>query len=82
MLKIKTAEGGVVMATILVCMKTFYVKFRTGEVRLIVSKTYIIPSLKSDLLSVKILNCQGYRFINDADPEDSGIFAVIDRKID
>jgi hypothetical protein len=63
-------------------MKTYYIKSRTGEIRQIVSnlKVYIVPwlrFLRTDLISVKSLNSQGYRVIHDADPEESGIFPVL-----
>jgi hypothetical protein len=54
--EIKTAEGGVVMTTTHVCMKTYYVKSRTGETRPLTTKAFIVPSLRSDLISVKSLN--------------------------
>jgi hypothetical protein len=38
------------MATTHVCMTIYYVKTRTGEIRLIVTKAYIAPSLKNDLI--------------------------------
>ncbi len=45
------------MATTHLCIKSFYVEI-TGEGCPIVSKTYIIPLLSNDLLSVKSLNRQ------------------------
>ncbi len=79
--EIKTADGRVVMTTTHVCMKTYYVKTRTGESRPIVTKVYIIPSLRTDLISVESLNRQGYRVIHDADLEESGICPVFNEKI-
>ncbi len=70
------------MTTTHVCMKTYYVKSRTGEIRLIVTKAYIVPSLSSDLMSVKSLNHQGYRAVHDPDPEESGIYPMFNGKID
>jgi hypothetical protein len=66
--EIKTAEGGVVMTTTHVCMKTYYVKSRTGDIRPITTKAFIVPSLRSDLISVKFFNRQGYRVVHDPDP--------------
>ncbi len=61
--EIKTAasEGGIVLTTTHVCMKTYYVKSRTGEIRPLTTKAFIVPSLRSDLISVKSLKRQGYR---------------------
>jgi hypothetical protein len=70
------------MTTTHVCMKTYYVKSRTGEIRPLTTKAFIAPSLKSDLISVKSLNSQGYRVIYDSDPEESGIYPIFDGKID
>jgi hypothetical protein len=82
--EIKTAERGVVMTTTHVCMKTYYVKSRTVEIRSLTTKPFIVPSLRTDLISVKSLNRQGYRVIHDPDPEESGIYPVMifDGKID
>ncbi len=51
--EIKTAEGGVVMTTTHVCMKTYYVRTRTGEIRPLTTKAFNVSSLRSDLISVK-----------------------------
>jgi hypothetical protein len=73
---IQTAQGGTVMLTTHVCLKTYFVRDRTGELRPITTKTYIVKNLKHDLLSGKGLNKAGYRIILDEDPEESGVFAV------
>ena len=78
---IHTAEGGTVVTTTHVYLKTYYARDRTGELRPITTKTYIVKNLKHDLLSGKMLNKAGYRIILDEDPEESGIFAVNERKI-
>jgi hypothetical protein len=41
------------MTTTYVCMKTYYVKPRTGEICPLTTKAFIVPSLRSDLISVK-----------------------------
>jgi hypothetical protein len=41
-----------------------------------------VPGLKHDLLSVKGLNKAGYGANRDPDPEQSGVHAVINNKID
>jgi hypothetical protein len=78
---IQTAQGGTVMLTSHVCLKTYFVRDRTGELRPITTKTYIVKGLKRDLLSGKALNRAGYRIILDEDPEESGVYAVNDGKI-
>ena len=50
---ISTAQDGTVMTTTHVCLKTYYVRDRTGELRPITTKTYIVKNLKHDLLSGK-----------------------------
>ena len=47
--KIKSAEGGMVMETTHMCMKTFDVRTRTGENRPITTKDFICPKLGTDL---------------------------------
>ncbi len=69
------------MTTTHVCMKTYYVKSRTGEIRPL-TKAFIVPSLRADLICVKSLNRQGYRIIHDPDPEESEIYPIFDGKID
>ena len=49
--RIHTAQGGTVMATTHVCLKTYYVRDRTGKLRPITTKTYIVQNLKHDLSS-------------------------------
>jgi hypothetical protein len=62
--------------SVTVCLTTYYVRDRTGELRPITTKTYIVNNLKHDLLSGKALNKAGYRIILDKDPEELGVFAV------
>ena len=78
---IQTAQGGTVMLTTHVCLKTYFVRDRTGELRTLTTKKYIVKNLKHDLLSGKALNRAGYRVIYDQDPEESGVYAVLDGKI-
>ena len=70
------------MTTTHVCMRTYYVKSRTGEIRPLTTKAFIVPPLRSDLISVNSLNRRGYRVIHDQDPEESGIYPIFDGKID
>jgi hypothetical protein len=70
------------MTTKHVRLKTYYVKSRTGEIRPLTTKAFIVPSLRSDLISVKSLNRQGYIVIHDPDPEESGRYPILNGKID
>jgi hypothetical protein len=45
-------------------------------------KAYVVPGLKQDLLSVKGINKAGYAVYQHPDPEQSGVYAVINNKID
>ncbi len=70
------------MSTTHLCLKTYYVGDRLGEIRPIVVKAYVVPGLKYDLLSVKGLNKCGYAVFHHPDPEESGVYAVINKKTD
>ena len=80
---IHTAQGGTVMTTTHVCLKTYYAMDRTGELRPIATKTYIVKNLNHNLLSGKMLNKAGYRILLDEDPdsEESRIFAPISQSM-
>jgi hypothetical protein len=78
---IQTAQGGATMVTTHVCFKTYYVRDRTGKIRPITTKTYIVKTLEHDLLSGKALNKAGYRIVLGEDPDIAGVFAVHDGKI-
>ena len=78
---IQTAQGSTVLLTTHVCLKTYFVRDRTGELRPITTKTYIVKNLKRDLLSGKALNRAGYRIVLDEYPEEAGVYAVNDGKI-
>jgi hypothetical protein len=81
---IQTAHGATLMSTTHRCLKTYYIRDRLGKIRpsSFVVLAYVIPGLIHDLLSFKELNQSGYRVIHDADEEESGVFAVINKKID
>ena len=53
------------METNHVCMKTYYVRTRTGEIRPITTKAFICPKLGTDLLSVKSLNLGNQHFFSE-----------------
>ena len=78
--KIKTAEGGMAMELTHKRMNTYYVRTQTGKIRPITTKAFICPRLGTDLLSVKGLNFQGYSVVHHPDPDESGIFPLINGK--
>ena len=69
------------MFTTHLCLKTYYVRDRLGEIRPIVVKAYVVPGLKYDLLSVKGLNKCGYDVYHHPDPEELGVFALTNHKM-
>jgi hypothetical protein len=79
---IQTAGGTSSIYTTHICLKTCFVRDRTGTIRPLVVNVCIVPALRHDLLSVKGLNKSEYRAIHDEDEMESGIYAVINRKID
>jgi hypothetical protein len=50
---IQTAGGATSIFTTHICLKTYFVRDRTGTIRPIVVKAYIVPALRYDLLSSK-----------------------------
>ncbi len=50
--EIQTAQGATIMSTTHLCLKTYYVRDRLGEIRPIVVKAYVVPGLKYALISV------------------------------
>ena len=64
------------MSTTHLCLKTYYVRDRLGEIRPIVVKAYVVQGLKYDLLSVKGLNKCGYAVYHHPDQEESGVVAL------
>jgi hypothetical protein len=78
---IQTAQGGTVILTTHVCLKKYYVRDRTGELRPITTKTYIVKNFKHNLLSGNTLNRGGCRIVLDEDPEEAGVCAVNEGKV-
>ena len=70
------------METTHMCMKTYYVRNWTGEIRPITTKAFICPKLGTDVLSVKGLNFQRYSNVHHPDPDESGIFLLINGETD
>ncbi len=53
-----------------------------GEIRPIIVKADVAPGLKYDLLSKKSLNRAGYAINHHPDPEQPGVYAVLNNNID
>jgi hypothetical protein len=53
-----------------------------GEIRPTVVKAYVVPGLKYDLLSVKRLIKCGYAVYHHPDSDESGVYAIINKKAD
>ncbi len=79
---IQTAHGSTMMNSTHLCYKTYYVCDRLGEIRPIIVNAYVVPGLTHDILSVKGLNKAGYSVHHHPDPEQSGVHAVFNSKID
>jgi hypothetical protein len=76
---IHLAEGRVAMVTTHLCSKTNCFRSRTGEFRAVTTSAFIVTGLTKDLLSVKSLNHQSYCVIHHPDPEEPGIFLMMER---
>ena len=82
MVEIQTAHGATMINTTHLCYKTYYFRDRLEEIRPIIVKACVVPGLKYNLLSVKGLNRAGYAVNHHPDPAHSGVFSVINNKID
>ena len=67
---IQTAQGATIMSTSHLCLKTYCVRDWFGEIRPIDVKTYVVPGLMYDFLSVKGLNKCGYAVFHNPDSEE------------
>ena len=61
-------------------LQNLFVKDRLGEIRPIIVQAYVVPGLKYD--KGKGLYRAGYAGSHHPDPEQSGVYAVINNKID
>ena len=68
------------MMTTHVCFKTYFVSDRTVELRQLTTKTFTVKNFKHDLLSGKSLNKAGYMVVYHPDPEELGLYAVLEGK--
>ncbi len=78
--EIQTVQGATIISTTHLCLKTYYLRDRLGEIRPIIVNAYIFPGVKYDLISVKRLNKCGYAVFHHPYPELSGVYAVINKK--
>ncbi len=78
---IQTVGGATSIYTTHVCLKTYFVLDRTGMIRPIVVKAYIVLAFRHNLFSARCLNKLEYRVIHDEDEMESGVYAVINKKI-
>ena len=74
------AESGTSMNATHVCMKTYFVKNRTGEVVTITTPALYVKNVSQDLLSGKACNRANIRIILDEDPDISGLYPLDEKK--
>ena len=75
---IQLAMEGATMKTSHMGYKTYYVYDRTGTIRPITTKAYVVKELKQDLLGGRALTSERYRVILDNDDAIAGIYPIAD----
>ena len=70
------AESGKEMRSTHSCMKTYFIKNRSGETISITTPALYVKSVNQDLLSGKACNKIGIRIILDEDPDISGLYPL------
>ena len=70
------AESGKDMRSTHSCMKTYFIKNRSGETTSITTPALYVKSVNQDLLSGKACNKIGIRIILDADPDIAGLYPL------
>ena len=70
------AESGTEMRSTHSCMKTYFIKNRSGETISITTLALYVKSVNQDLLSGKACNQIGIRIILDEDPDTSGLYPL------
>jgi hypothetical protein len=73
---IEMAENGAEMRSTRTCMKTYYMKNRSGETVSITTPALYAKSIHQDLLSGKACNRIGIRIILDEDPDITGLYPL------
>ena len=73
---ISTAEDGAAIRATHTCMKTYFMKNRSGETVSITTPALYAKSIHQDLLSGKACNRIGVRLILDEDPDISGLYPL------
>ena len=74
------AESGTSMKATHTCMKTYFIKNRTGEVVSITTPALYVKNIYQDLLSGKACNRVNIRIILDSDPEIAGLYPLDEDK--
>ena len=73
---IEMAENGAEMRSTHTCMKTYFMKNRSGETVSITTPALYAKSIHQDLLSGKACNRIGIRIILDEDPDITGLYPL------
>jgi hypothetical protein len=76
LVRVEMAENGTSMKATHVCMKTYFLKNRSGEVVSLTVPALYVKSVNQDLLSGKACNKIGVRIILDEDPDISGLYPL------
>ena len=74
------AESGASMKATHTCMKTYFVKNRTGEIVTITTPALYVKNIHQDLLSGKACNRAQIRIILDLDPDIAGLYPLDEEK--
>ena len=70
------AESGTSMKATHTCMKTYFIKNRTGEVVTITTPALYVRNVHQDLLSGKACNRAMIRIVLDLDPDIAGLYPL------
>ena len=76
LVRVEMAENGTSMKATHVCMKTYFLKNRSGEVVSLTVPALYVKSVNQDLLSGKACNKIGVSIILDEDPDISGLYPL------
>ncbi len=76
LVRVEMAENGTSMKATHVCMKTYFLKNRSGEVVSLTVPALYVKSVNQDLLSGKACNKIGVCIILDEDPDISGLYPL------
>ena len=79
---LQTAQGATLMSTTHLCLMTYCFRDRLEGIRPIVVKACVVPGLIYDPLSAKGHTKCGNAVYHHPDPEESGVYALINNKMD